>query len=159
MAFSALKWLSFALSLLPVLAVLIPVTVTWIEQRQAHDLQALAPYVSPVVEQRSRTAVVYFSRSGNTALAARHVAKRLDAQLFEIQAPAYRLGLQGWSRAMMDARKHEADIVSRTIDLSEFNTVYLGGSHLVVQPSATDMGFRRAQPLRRQACRPIQYVQ
>lgn len=159
MALSALKWLSYSLGLLLVLAALVPVTVTWIEHRQARDLQALAPYVSPAAVQKSRIAVVYFSRSGNTALAARHVARRLDAQLFEIQAPAYRLGLQGWARAMRDVRKHEADIVPRTIDLSEFNTVYLGGSHLAVQPSATDMGFRRAQPLRRQACRPIQYVQ
>lgn len=90
-----LKWLSYLLGLLLVLAALVVVTVTWIERRQAGDLQALAPYVSPMAEQKSRTAVVYFSRSGNTALAARHVARRLDAQLFEIQAPAYRLGLQG----------------------------------------------------------------
>ncbi|MDF0674326.1 MAG: hypothetical protein P0120_08285 [Nitrospira sp.] len=27
---------------------------------------------------------------------------------------------------MLDARKHEADIAARTIDLSEFTTVYLG---------------------------------
>ena len=35
-------------------------------------------------------------RSCNTAPAARHVAKRLDAQLFEIPPPAYRLGLEVW---------------------------------------------------------------
>jgi flavodoxin len=140
-AFSALKWLVYSLGLLLFLVALVPVTVTWIEHRQARDLQALAPYVPPAVEQKSRTAVVYFSRSGNTALAARHVAKRLDAQLFEIQAPAYRLGLQGWSRAMLDARQHEADIVPRTIDLSEFNTVYLGAPIWLYSPAPPIWAF------------------
>ena len=134
-AFLTLKWLLYSLALLVVLAALIPVTVTWIEHRQARDLQALTPYVPAAVEQKSRTAVVYFSRSGNTAFAARHVAKRLGAQLFEIQAPAYRLGLQGWSRAMLDARQHEADIMPRTIDLSEFNTVYLGAPIWLYSPA------------------------
>lgn len=132
---SALKWLSYLLSLLLVLAALIPLTVTWIERRQASDLHALAPYVSPMAEQKSRAAVVYFSRSGNTALAARHVARRLDAQLFEIQASAYRLGLPGWARAMLDARQHEADIVPRTIDLSTFDTVYLGAPIWLYSPA------------------------
>lgn len=132
---SALKWLSYLLGLLLVLAALVVITVTWIERRQARDLQPLVPYVSSVAEQKSRTVVVYFSRSGNTALTARHVARRLGAPLFEIQATAYRLGLQGWSRAMLDARKHEADIVPRTIDLSEFTTVYLGAPIWLYSPA------------------------
>jgi flavodoxin len=132
---SALKWLSYLLGLVLVLAVFVVVTVTWIERRQARDLQSVAPYVSSVAEQKSRTAVVYFSRSGNPALAARHVARRLSAQLFEIQAPAYRLGLQGWSHALLDARKHEADITPRTIDLSEFTTVYLGAPIWLYSPA------------------------
>ena len=132
---SALKWLSYLLGLVLVLAVFVVVTVTWIERRQARDLQSLAPYVSPVAEQKSRTAVVYFFRSGNAALAARHVARRLSAQLFEIQTPTYRLGLQGWSHALLDARKHEADITPRTIDLSEFTTVYLGAPIWLYSPA------------------------
>ena len=50
---SALKWLSYLLGLVLVLAVFVVVTVTWIERRQARDLQSLAPYVSPVAEQKS----------------------------------------------------------------------------------------------------------
>jgi flavodoxin len=140
-AISARKWLLYSLGLLLVVAALVPVTVTWIERRQARDLQALAPYVSPAAEQKSQVAVVYFSRSGNTALAARHVARRLDAQLFEIQAPAYRLGLQGWARAMRDARKHEADISPRTIDLGEFETVYLGSPIWLYSPAPPIWAF------------------
>ncbi|MCA9472365.1 MAG: hypothetical protein MRJ96_14000 [Nitrospirales bacterium] len=132
---SLLKCLLSLLTLLLVVAALVPVTITWIERRQASDLQKLVPYGSPGDGQKSRIAVVYFSRSGNTALAARHVARRLDAQLFEIQASAYRLGLQGWARAMQDARKHEADISPRTIDLGEFETVYLGAPIWLYSPA------------------------
>lgn len=134
-AFLVLKWLLYLLAFVLVFAALVPVTVTWIEDRQARDIQALRPYVPAVGEQKSRTAVVFFSRSGNTALAARYVAKRLNAQLFEIQAPDYRLGLQGWLRAMLDARQHEADIMPCTIDLSEFDTVYLGSPIWLYSPA------------------------
>ena len=48
MALSAFKWLSYSLGLLVMPAALAPMTLTWIENRQARDLQALAPYVSPV---------------------------------------------------------------------------------------------------------------
>jgi hypothetical protein len=37
-ALLALKWLSYSLGLLLVLAALVLVTVTWIERRQARDL-------------------------------------------------------------------------------------------------------------------------
>lgn len=138
---SAFKWLLYSLGLLLVVGALVPVTVTWIERRQARDLQSRELYESPVAEQKSRTAVVYFSRSGNTALAARYVARRVDAQLIEIQAPAYRLGLQGWGRAMWDARRHEADISPRIIDLGEFETVYLGSPVWLYSPAPPIWAF------------------
>ena len=138
---SAFKWLLYSLGLLLVVGALVPVTVTWIERRQARDLQALQPYRSPVAGQKSQVAVVYFSRSGNTALAARHVARRLDAQLIEIKAAAYRLGLQGWVHAMWDARGHEADIVPGTVNLSEFETVYLGSPIWLYSPAPPIWAF------------------
>ena len=140
-ATSALKWLLYSLGLLLLVAALVPVTVTWIERSQARDLQALQPYGSGAARQKGQVAVVYFSRSGNTALAARHLARRLDAQLFEIQAPAYRLGLQGWARAMWDAREYEADILPRTIDLGEFETIYLGSPIWLYSPAPPIWAF------------------
>lgn len=135
MALSALKRLAYALGLLLVLVALVLVTVTWIERRQARDLQARISYVSPGINQQNRIAVVYFSRSGNTALAARYLAMRFNARLYEIQAPAYRLGLAGWARAMSDARTHKADIMPRIIDLSQFDTVYLGSPIWLYSPA------------------------
>ncbi|NOJ91229.1 flavodoxin family protein, partial [Myxococcus xanthus] len=115
------KWGLLMLTLPLVLAVLVPIAVTLIEKRQARALQGLDPYVGPLTAEHGGAAVVYFSRSGNTALAARHIANRLGAQLFELDAPDYRLGLAGWANAMHDARGEEADITPREMDLSRFD--------------------------------------
>lgn len=105
--------------------------VTWIESQQARQLEGKQPYPPPGVSV-SRTAVVYYSRSGNTALAARHVAKRLGAQLFALQAADYALGVAGLVHAIKDANTRRSqpealpDITPRTIDLTSFDTVWLG---------------------------------
>ena len=52
-----------ALALLAALAYLY--AVTWIESRQARQLKSKQPYASATVSA-PQTAVVYFSRSGNT---------------------------------------------------------------------------------------------
>lgn len=81
------KWLAVLFGALLAVAVLVLLAVTWIESRQSRQLAGKQPYAPPATA--SRAAVVYFSRSGNTALAARHVARRLDAQLFALEAPDY----------------------------------------------------------------------
>ena len=106
------------------------VGVTRIESHQARQLGGMAPYTSPATP--SGTAVVYFSRSGNTALAARHVARRLGAALYPLDAPQYALGLAGLAQSALDANALRndlaqlPDITPRTIDLAPFNTVWLG---------------------------------
>lgn len=89
-----LKWIALLLGALLAVAILVLLIVTWIESRQASELAGKQPY-APATTSSSRTAVVYFSRSGNTALAARHIAMRLDAQLFPLETPAYQLGPGG----------------------------------------------------------------
>ena len=143
-----------ALGLALQVATLIPVVVTAIETRQARELRTRELFEERRARVRS-AAVVYFTRSGNTALAARHIANRLDAQLHRLEAPDYELGLRGWADAMFDARATEATISPRTIDLTGVDTVYLGAAHLALQPRTADLGIRREQPLRRQACRAV----
>lgn len=106
--------------------------VTAIERQQARQVADIEPYALSDEEGRNRTAVVYFSRSGNTALAARHVAQRLDATLYPLDAPQYELGLEGLAHSAWDAKvRRDAparlpDITPRTIDLRPFDTVWLG---------------------------------
>lgn len=142
---TALHWMLtvLALALLATLAYLF--AVAWIESRQARQLAGLQAHGSAATA--SRTAVVYFSRSGNTALAARRVAQRLDAQLFPLEAPDYQLSMGGLAHAVMDANTRRSkpdmlpDITPRTIDLTPFDTVWLGSPVWLYSPAPPIWAF------------------
>lgn len=89
----------------------------------------------------SLTAVVYFSRSGNTGLAARHVANRLNAESIRLTATAYELGPVGLANALNDANRLKTDptalpeIEPPTADLSGFDTVWIGSPVWLYSPA------------------------
>jgi flavodoxin len=130
---SLVKLLLGLLVLAALVAVAVPLAVTVIERRQARDTAALLPHAR--ASTGARVAVVVYSRSGNTALAARHVAQRLDADLFVLEAEDYPLGLGGWASAMDDARGARAAIQPRTLDLSRYHTVWLGAPIWLYHPA------------------------
>ncbi|MEN5033134.1 hypothetical protein [Pseudomonas sp. TWI929] len=146
---SVLHWIltALALALLSMFAYLY--AVTWIESRQAQQLENKHPNTSitTAIAPSSRAAVVYFSRSGNTALVARHVAQRLDATLFPLDAPDYQLGMGGLAHAVMDANTRRSkpevlpDITPRTIDLKPFDTVWLGSPVWLYSPAPPIWAF------------------
>lgn len=131
----ALRTALAGLGLILCAVAMVPVVVTWIESRQARQLRDLLPSSQSTSNGDSRVAVIYFSRSGNTALAARHVARKLDARLYQIEASDYRLGFAGWLRAMWDARGNAATITLRTMNLDEFDTIYLGSPIWLYSPA------------------------
>ncbi|KXU80580.1 hypothetical protein LCR_10805 [Aeromonas enteropelogenes] len=140
-----MNWVFITLGALAAAVVVVLLAVSFIERRQAYELAGVEAD-SPQVAS-PRTAVVYFSRSGNTALAARHLANRLGARLFALDAPAYRLGPGGLVQALGDANalKHapEAlpDIVPRTLDLTPFDTVWLGSPVWLYSPAPPIWAF------------------
>lgn len=140
------KWIVLLLGALLAAAILVLLIVTWIESRQARELADKLPY-APATASASRTAVVYFSRSGNTALAARHIATRLNAQLFPLEAPAYQLGAGGLTNALKDANALKDDpdalpeIIPRTIDLMPFDSVWLGSPVWLYSPAPPIWAF------------------
>lgn len=138
---SLLHWFVIALALALVAAAAVPVAVTWIESRQARDVRDMEPWTEAEQAGHGRTAVVFFSRSGNTALAARHVARRLNARLIALEAEDYRLGLWGWIKAMRDARGEGAAITPQTVDLDAFDTVYLGSPVWLYSPAPPIWSF------------------
>ena len=91
--------------------------------------------------------MVYFSRSGNTALAARHVAGRLDAKLFSLQAPDYQLGISGLVHALNDANALKSqpqampEITPGTIDLTPFDAVWIGSPVWLYSPAPPIWAF------------------
>jgi hypothetical protein len=123
-------------------AVAVPLAVTLIERRQARDTAALSPNVAESID--ARVAVVVYSRSGNTALAARHVAQRLRADLIVLEAEDYPLGLGGWASAMDDARGTQAEIQPRVLDLSRYATIWLGAPIWLYHPAPPIRAFVEA---------------
>lgn len=110
-------------------------SVAWIERRQARQNDG-EDRDEPLHEEfHSKAIVIYFSRSGNTALVARHMARRLGAPLVGIRASDYRLGFFGLIRALRDARGSKSLITPETLDLRSFDTVYLGSPVWLYSPA------------------------
>lgn len=86
-------------------------------------------------EKPRNVAVVVFSRSGNTGVLADHIAETLDADVHELVASDYQLGIIGWINALNDARNDFADITPNHIDVSHYDTVYLGSPIWLYSPA------------------------
>ena len=78
-------------------------------------------------ETKASTAVVVYSRSGNTLLAAKELARLHDADLFVIEAPAYPQTFSGQMKASDDAsnESQQTEIFHPTIDFSQYQRVVL----------------------------------
>lgn len=143
---SIVHWLLVILTLAVLAAFGVLLSVTWIESRQSGQLDGMQPY-KPITSSSSRTVVVYFSRSGNTALAARHVATRLDARLYALEASDYRLGLGGLAHALRDANRLKTDpdalpkISPSVIDLTPFETIWIGSPVWLYSPAPPIWAF------------------
>lgn len=121
--------------------------VTTIESHQARQVGDMVPYTAPAQPVGTRAAVVYFSRSGNTALAARHVARRLGANLYRLEVPEYEPGLAGLAHSALDANARRNDPVKlpdihpSTIDLTGLDTVWLGSPVWFYSPAPPIWAF------------------
>ena len=74
----------------------------------------------------SKTLVIYFSRSGNTERMAREITKYYQASLVELEAEDYRPGLGGLINAVKDSRSKYASITPAKLDLSPYETLFIG---------------------------------
>jgi hypothetical protein len=139
-----LKWAGALLALVVVAVALVLFVVSRVELQQAKEADARLRG-SPHVESGGKNAVIFYSRSGNTALAADHVARRLGARLYRLEADDYALGLPGLVSALGDARQHEARVVGPAIDLRGVQTVYLGSPIWLYSPAPPIWEFARRQ--------------
>ena len=74
----------------------------------------------------SKVLVVYFSRSNNTELMAMEIANHYEADLIRLHADKYRIGFRGWLNALSDAQTKHASITPEKIDLSRYETIFIG---------------------------------
>lgn len=130
-----MKWLLILLALALLVIVLVPVVVTRVENYQAGKNREWIDAHDEKPTQQSRAAVVVFSRSGNTAVLAQHIAKKYQAALFVLEAKEYQLGIAGLISALKDARTQIATITPESLNLSQFDTVYLGSPIWLYSPA------------------------
>lgn len=130
-----MKWVIIVTAVIVVGVILVPIVVTQIESAQARATAKFSFKATAGRQPAEPVAVVYFSRSGNTRLAAQYLADRLKADLFELAADDYQLGVWGWINSMRDARGHRAALSSSAVDLSKYRTVYLGSPIWLYSPA------------------------
>jgi flavodoxin len=65
---------------------------------------------------------------------AKRIAHLQGGALYRLVAPDYGIGLLGWARALLDARKHQAVITPGAIDLEAYESIYLGSPIWLYSP-------------------------
>lgn len=129
------RWIIIIAVLAIIAALTVAFVVTRVESSQFSKNKLLTQVGSLPVVTESKVAVIVFSRSGNTAVLANHIADKMNGHLYEITAENYELGIPGWISALKDARSNIADISPETIDLSTYETVYLGSPIWLYSPA------------------------
>ena len=130
-----LKKMLWIILILIVLGIIIQLsTVIGIEYHQSNQSRILLDSFK-IKEQFSKTLVVYFSRSGSTELMAYQIAEIKNAALITLEAPDYKLGFKGWIRAMMNSRNTKARISNHKIDLTGYDTIYIGSPIWLYSPA------------------------
>ena len=117
-------------------------SVIAIEYYQFKQSKKLKSTLNPG-KKNAANLVVYFSRSGNTELMACKIAQMKQAYLVNLIASQYRIGLKGWVNAMLDARKTNAVISPQAIDLSRYDTIYIGAPIWLYSPAPPVFEFVR----------------
>lgn len=119
--------------------------VTHIERSQFDANRALLKSLERSELPESSTAVVVFSRSGSTGVLAQHIADATKADVYEIFAEDYELGIPGWVSALRDARNTIAKITPSNIKLEQYSTVYLGSPIWLYSPAPPIWQFAKDQ--------------
>ncbi len=96
---------------------------------------------------RATTAAVVYSRSGNTMLAAKELARLQDADLFSIQASAYPQTFSGQMQASDDAsnESRNTEITHPAIDFGQYQRVFLCSPTWWYRPAVPMWAFVAAQ--------------
>lgn len=80
------------------------------------------------MESQKNVLVVYFSRTGNTRIAAEELARQLKCDIQEIRAiPTYPLGFMGYQRALLHATlKRKSNIRLDQSNLAKYDLIVVG---------------------------------
>lgn len=105
----------------------------WYDTQKQKENQALFSQFSK--GEHSKTLVAFYSRSGNTELMARKIAEMKHAHLIPIETERDKVSYKGMLEAILDARKQSAEISPKTLDLSAYDTIYIGSPVWLYAPA------------------------
>ncbi len=125
-------WIALGIVLLAVLG--FATTIVGIDNHQYKRNQKIIQSLNTDADT-SNTLVVFFSRSGNTELMARKIAELKKAHVIPIQSERNKIGFSGWIEALTDARNTAAEISPSKIDLSTYDTIYVGSPIWLYSPA------------------------
>ena len=129
------KKMAFWIIGLIILAIVIAESViVGIDSYQYHQNQKLIERFNQT-QEKSKTLVVFFSRSGNTEVMARQIAKLQNADVLPLQSDRNQIGFIGHIQALKDARKTQANIIPKQVDLSQYDTIYIGSPIWLYSPA------------------------
>lgn len=136
------KMVGIILGIIALLVILQTIAVIAIEYYQLRKNKMLLDSFT-INQGYSKSLVFYFSRSGNTELMAYTIAELKNANLLNIEADGYKIGFKGWVRAMLDARKTKAVTSTKKIDVTAFDTIYIGAPIWLYSPAPPIFEFVR----------------
>lgn len=133
-------WMAGALGLFLITASVTLVVFDWYRYRENQKMiEQFAPN-----KQSGKTLVVFFSRSGHTEVMARKIAELTQADVLPLQSARNQIGLLGMLQAVQDARKTDAEIVPDKVDLSAYDTVYIGSPVWFYSPAPQVYQFAKS---------------
>ncbi|WP_435137209.1 flavodoxin family protein [Formosa sp. A9] len=125
-------WAILGVGILTILA--FAITIVTIDSSQYKRNQKIIQSLTET-QKPSNTLVVFFSRSGNTELMAKKIAELEEAHVLPITSNNYNIGFKGWFQSLKDARNTEAEITATTINLKEYDTIYIGSPIWLYSPA------------------------
>ena len=83
-----------------------------------------------------KSIVLYYSRTGKTAVAAKTIAEKMSSEIVEIKDLKSRKGIIGWIRAALDARSMKTtQIEPNTINTANYDVICLGSPTWAGKPA------------------------
>lgn len=137
-----MKMAAYLLATILIAIIAAPTVVVKIENNQEKANQELLNKEKHQAND-AEVAVVYFSRSGNTAVMAKTIAKMYNADLINIDASKFKIGFWGLTEAAQSFQNREVDIDPKELDLSKYKKVFLGSPIWFYRPSPPIFEFAK----------------
>lgn len=86
--------------------------------------------------------IIYYSRTENTKKVSESIAKQKNAKLIEIKDKKSRSGVLGYAMGALDSvRGKKTDIIYEKVNLSEYDTIYIGTPVWASKPTPAILQF------------------